>query len=620
MSVCKHISRVLGNDHRHAPGIISEITKWYSNSGPEWTVDRLKAIKSSVVLYLATQRIKPVNSRRMTPPQWVRSDRLGFPKGHLGALIRRTINGSDREVSRLLSVLNTYTVLTATHTTKKQKEKFLEAIGGVPNHGFDDKARTQSSNDLRHCWNDLQFWSSIFRGNYRENFSFAGLNTAKPTLGPWRRSAKEWHPWTLSLIESTMVTGPWTDILSTMGVPVIQGAPPTQVMGSVKVLQERGYKARVIAMPVAGLQVAFKPLHEALSHILRNIPEDCTYDQLSGTQWAANSLREGKTVYAFDLSSATDNFPLTYQLAVLDALGYPRTQEFFRTCRGQWQFEDSVLTYTKGQPMGLYGSFSLFALSHHILVRAIAHELKVPVDCYRILGDDVIISNDKVAEVYQRRLGDLSVPISWDKSISSDILTEFAGKVISPAGVIPTVKFPKGDGWLSVQAFLNYSRISNSVPIKWVKPKYRDLAHALAALPIELGGAGVNPMGLPLSDRLHKLDLITGKKGVPHVSDLRSTLLKFASGGHPWVGKVVSFINDQLIKVDLSIASDLATHSPRLVNIPTNVRSLLIQVTDGESAISYQGAMRTTTSLDSIDWESMLNGYLNGPGTELKSD
>ena len=88
------------------------------------------------------------------------------------------------------------------------------------------------------------------------------------------------------------------------------------------------------------------------------------------------------------------------------------------------------------------------------------------------------------------------------------------------------------------------------------------------------------------------------KKGVPHVFDLRSTLLKSANGGYSWVGKVVSFINDQLIKVDLSIASVLAIHSLMLVNLPTDVRSLLIQVTDEKSAISYQGTLRTTTRPD----------------------
>jgi hypothetical protein len=587
-------------DQPRSAAIIGEIQNLVRNNGPEWTVKRLKALKQSVINYLATQLAVPYAQRRFTPPEWYASGRGGFPKGHLGGLIRETLTGqySDRKVSVLLSVLNTYTALVSDQTTPAQEKKFLEAIGGKPPEGLELKAGTAALECLEQIPQPtLDKLRAVFQRDYSEKFSFAGLNSAKPSLSPFSKRMRKWHPWMISMIESTMVTGPWTPILKDMGVPIIEGATPADHMGRIGVIQERGFKARVVAMPVAGAQVAFQPLHKALSSVLRLIPQDCTRDQGIGIRAAQKWLAEGKTVHAVDLSSATDNFPLRFQEEVLYSLGYTRIQQFRQTCRSNWSSDYGFLQYTKGQPMGLYGSFNLFALSHHILLMGIENQLGVD-DSYRILGDDIIICDDKVHDKYLEYLERMSVPISADKCLDSNLFTEFAGKLISHSGLVVAAKAPKEQlKLLPVDNFINYCLATgNTYMIKDVPRQYREFALALAALPISFGGAGVNPAGISLLERISQFETVT-RESIPKVLDLSSNLMEISLLGNPWVKMVTTYLNDQLDKVYSEMDTFLGAENPALAALAGSSeikRSLVAQVLqskDMDDTLAFVGGL-----------------------------
>ena len=596
--ICRHISRIMGDDSSSSM-IISEVQDWSRRSGPEWTVSRLKSMKQAAIDYIAFELAKPKVDRRYNCPAWVASHGDGFPKGHLGGLIRRTFTGpySVRKAERLMSVLNVYTALISLEVTPSQRKKFLEAISGEPPKDFDKVSKEMWTIFSPHLGSLLPKMQAAFLKSYTEKFNFGGLNTSKPTLGPWKDRMKKYHPWTISLIESTMTTGPWTPILKNMGVPVIPDAPVSDHMGRINVLQEKGFKARVIAMPIAGIQVALQPLHTALSDVLRRLRADCTTNQMEGVQFAQESLMEGKTVHAVDLSSATDNFPLAYQLELLKALGYPHVDDFARICRSKWTSEYGDLTYTKGQPMGMYGSFSLFALAHHSLLISMEN-IQGVTNTYRILGDDIVINDDRIHELYLKALETMRIPVSTDKCLDSDLLTEFAGKMITPTGVIQTVKSPKQDSnLLGVQSFINYARVNGSTNhIKSVPKKYREFALALAGLPDSYGGAGINPDGLSLITRLTRFDQSTDKT-LPKVLDLGLKLKEIAFAGNPWAKKVCSFINDQLIEVSQEIESELS----RLIGkdlahiyVGSENRNLLLQVLrskDSDDTLAFKGAV-----------------------------
>lgn len=71
------------------------------------------------------------------------------------------------------------------------------------------------------------------------------------------------------------------------------------------------------------------------------------------------------------------------------------------------------------------------ALTHHIIVqvaayRALADSTARPFEAYSLLGDDLVIFNDKVAEAYKALISSLGMPYSPAKTHTSKDMFEFA--------------------------------------------------------------------------------------------------------------------------------------------------------------------------------------------------
>jgi hypothetical protein len=68
--------------------------------------------------------------------------------------------------------------------------------------------------------------------------------------------------------------------------------------------------------------------------------------------------------------------------------------------------------------MGAYSSWPVFALCHHLVVLVAAKRAGFPVTyCnYMLLGDDIVIGDEVVADNYLSIMGELGVTISHDKS------------------------------------------------------------------------------------------------------------------------------------------------------------------------------------------------------------
>lgn len=59
--------------------------------------------------------------------------------------------------------------------------------------------------------------------------------------------------------------------------------------------------------------------------------------------------------------------------------------------------------YSVGQPMGALSSWGMLALTHHFIVQVAANRLGTFPDGfkdYAVLGDDIVIANKAVANVY----------------------------------------------------------------------------------------------------------------------------------------------------------------------------------------------------------------------------
>lgn len=77
----------------------------------------------------------------------------------------------------------------------------------------------------------------------------------------------------------------------------------------------------------------------------------------------------------------------------------------------------TICTFSTGQPLGYYGSWALFSLSHHYMVWLAAVDRGSPFTDYA--GDDIVIAHKAVAQQSRELLNKLDLSISEAKSIQS---------------------------------------------------------------------------------------------------------------------------------------------------------------------------------------------------------
>jgi hypothetical protein len=221
------------------------------------------------------------------------------------------------------------------------------------------------------------------------------------------------------------------------------------------------------------------------------VPWDTYKDQDAGIASVKRMMGKGHTAHCFDLQNATDLFPLSTQtylvyLFGLDVLQTPierallesQLRLFTLAARSEWHFESGVISWTRGQPLGLYPSFPLFSLTHGALLYSLYLDLPLEdrngysfrmdtfvsekksysapaIPPFLILGDDVVIFSDSLAERYKDALAKLEVPISLEKSLSSNIIAEFAGHLISFNTVYEPTKWRQ----VSHESFLSFLKV-----------------------------------------------------------------------------------------------------------------------------------------------------------------
>jgi len=84
--------------------------------------------------------------------------------------------------------------------------------------------------------------------------------------------------------------------------------------------------------------------------------------------------------------------------------------------------------------MGAYSSFASLALTHHFIVKVAAIKARVfNFKDYCVLGDDIVIYHDQVAQEYQNLMSALGLTINPNKSVISKDFAEFAKVLVGPA-------------------------------------------------------------------------------------------------------------------------------------------------------------------------------------------
>jgi len=200
------------------------------------------------------------------------------------------------------------------------------------------------------------------------------------------------------------------------------------ILRKVSPIPDKELKTRVIAILDYWSQTALKPLHDSVMNQLGKFKGDFTKDQHG---FEARSLPQ-KVKYSYDLSNATDRFPIMLQFELLKALIGDTKANSWRNIliKRPYHHKDgnTVINYSVGQPMGAYSSWAVFSLSHHfVLYCAIRLCGLNPQDKhYMMLGDDIVIFGKTLADKYRSLMDDLKVEIADHKSFVSERYFEFA--------------------------------------------------------------------------------------------------------------------------------------------------------------------------------------------------
>jgi len=430
---------------------VAMLSKWEQHSGFIWVIKRLKSLKIDLIRRRAG----------LEPLTWIRRNRKGDISGVIGSIFRWS-DKSEKTFALAVQAFMAYSFYILPSLTEEQKEKFLSAIGDDPDFVSPDHILLGVFNSSRDVVGPHRISSEV-----QPLVAYTGSPSKKAPRLFGRQSVPQSSKVLDDLLIFNMDCGIklfsefeelFTPLLQglqrlkflkvssrnyrrllSLGVPSI---PTNLICGEVHFLQEPGGKLRSVASPFRILQEVLRPLGNSLYGIVQALPWDCTFDQSKAIPHIQNHLQNGLTAHSIDLSSATDRFPLDLQLTCLRAI-LPQDQWnyislFEQVSRGNWSSILGNVKWVKGQPLGLFPSFALFTLTHGLLLHYLNHGWHHD---FFIVGDDVIILNDELKDKYILTLSELKCPISYDKSLSSNKLSEFTGKVITPSRVIPQMKW-----------------------------------------------------------------------------------------------------------------------------------------------------------------------------------
>ena len=601
-----------GGSHLH-----KLILQWDNANGSEWTVERLKTLKNHFIHIMANLPFEK---------EWI-AYKGTLPKGPFGTLFRLGL----KNPKICLAVLNSYMAYMSP-SVEKQKCVLQNISRGYPSKEVESFVNSQFHviSLTKKLMEHGQYLFKVLTIDKLKPSLSTALNTSKPFIDGDEEDSQQW-------LESLRYTS--RKVLPTESLSCHFYDKGTfdveKYGGELGLLPERGNKSRVIAMPHAELQIFLKPLHDTCQLILNDITEDCSFAQDKGAKYAQQCLKEGRMVHSVDLSAATDRFPLHLQMGLLRKL-CSRTHlnwaSFFeRSASLLWKTPFGDISYGVGQPMGLYGSFAIFSLTHHAILHQLIERFSIPLDKdgsmpYRILGDDIIIANDDLAFYYKDYLEAIGVSVSPSKTISSFSLAEFAGFVITRKSLMKPVK-PVKVG-MTVANMINYINTLSANPFKG---RLKDLGDLLMFLPSPYG-CGFNPHGYPRSDRLrfYQSEEITEK--VLSVSSNIDTHLFAKTREHRYWNEYMRsyqpstldpqyFDNDVILSYFSSVASDVRTELSNLTTLPGDARfkreHLLNKTNDSDNKLPFIGSLgkqHRTMKLDeyisdNLSWYKKLFGF-----------
>lgn len=512
--ICLIHKRVLHNNHRLSEGLQQRLEHFISHNGVEWTVNRLKVYYNAALHILNGDRL---SAKRLFQEQNISCSKKGYPTDAYGDLFRK-LEHSDKpnNVKTCLGLLRVYTAFKLPRPTPNQVKKAKKTISepiGLTDEQLDVTGNGHTSLDVvgmslsYNILNNIPELNGVLKDFHNERvfvdkannltYTLDGLSpfTATNCLLPKEyKLPKEYMdlPYAKQVVSLCTSAGvpdcllkylPSREIYDASNLNLYRQGFSGNIVGRIHIIQERGAKARVVGIPNTWIQLLYKPLHDILAKLNRRFPESCVENQSRGALTVKRHIADGKSAYSVDLSAATDRFPIELQSLVLRHLGYvDHADGLEKIARSRWVFPydendpniqlghgvKNYISYNTGQPMGMYGSFPLFHLTHLVFARYVVdlvnkfdardHEAFHDGTYFVLLGDDIVWSNEAMANTYRAQLASINVNVSVHKSFSGT-LSEFAGYIMyrhsNGSYAWRPYKFPDGDIVTTAVSFMH---------------------------------------------------------------------------------------------------------------------------------------------------------------------
>jgi len=535
--------------------LIDTITKQVNAEGPENVVKRLKVLKQAAINVLA--------GGDATFP-WI-SHTNGAPKGPWKPVWKMLEHSSHKHRKRAFNALMVYASLVLPKRacpTAAQERKFLSS---VEHSSVEAQVRNERAESLSQTkeWRRSEYallsmlgtagWTSklseapdaisyILRKKGVEGDARAVTYAERQLLTFLGTDAgREFHPFPSVLATLGSVGQDYFDLVHPYHNAYgdwRESVPSTEPVGVIGSTQEPGMKFRAFASPNLILQAALEPLKVNLLSAVSRLPFDCTHDQGKGIVKVQEWLHRSNTVFAVDLSDATNNFPLGLQTSLLRRIGidesHVRLLELVSRSPYKLMWgERKLVSWDIGQPLGAGPSFPAFALAHSCLAICAGLKAGLPLDeiqdSFLVLGDDFVTKSEGLHREYRKLLKELSCPISEQKCLESRIASEFAGKLIFANSVYHGYKYSTASdvSFLDVVRTLGPQAISEH----FLTRDQVAVCKLVQDIP-EPFGLGFNPKGLKYEVRYEKYlwlknELSKKDKPLEYVS-LASLYNKFA--------------------------------------------------------------------------------------------
>jgi hypothetical protein len=469
-------------------------------NGSEWTVTRFKSVKQDFINLKAGKNCESL---------WVSRKGNTFTSAFGG--LQTWCNGNFKRWSLAIQLLQIYSTEISPKITTIQSEKFVSAVTyhNIVSSDIMQKYSKMVA-DATYEWFPKPVWFE----NPRPLVEYPVSSTRNEPHANGRSYPEGEHTLecAYSFLDQTVPGQNNVRKYPDLFKPLMEGIIDTDIMsignmyyqssvGKIGVIQEPGFKLRAVANPARVYQAVLKPMGDVLYQKLAMLPWDCTHDQTRPFTRIQNHLSNNLTAHAIDLSNATDRFPLSLQMVVLDKLFHRKDAMnlFFDLSKSKWQCSltsNGLIQWSTGQPLGLYPSFAAFSLTHGMILYAL-NGMKHN-DCFFVLGDDVVILDDALFTAYMLFLEEMDIPFSPSKTISSPTLSEFGGKIITKEGITCQLKWRH----VSDDSFIDLAMNFGERFRRLMRSRQRQVFDMIKIIPEFLGGCGFNPHGIPLLERI----------------------------------------------------------------------------------------------------------------------